>query len=83
MVPPGNFHELGKLGRDISPSALARFINDAGVHILVTLNGWTSGHQLDVFALRPAPLQVEYMGSHDSTGARFMQVSSEVFVGVK
>lgn len=64
MVPEGNFHELGKLGRDISASGLAKMTNELGVHILITLNGWTSGHQLDALALRPAPLQVEYMGSH-------------------
>eukprot|EP00802_Teleaulax_amphioxeia_P003996 Tamp_03999.p1 GENE.Tamp_03999~~Tamp_03999.p1 ORF type:complete len:997 (+),score=159.38 Tamp_03999:212-3202(+) len=73
MVPAGNFHELGKLGRDISASDFAFRINALGVHILVTLNGWTSGHQMDTLALRPAALQVEYMGSHDSTGAEFMQ----------
>jgi protein O-GlcNAc transferase len=74
MVPPGNFHELGKLGADISAAAFARYTNALGVHILVTLNGWTSGHQLEAFALMPAPLQVEYMGSHDSTGADFVNL---------
>ena len=74
MVPEGNFHELGKLGRDLSASSFAQLVNALGVHVLITLNGWTSGHQMDALALRPAPLQVEYMGSHDSTGARFMQL---------
>jgi len=74
MVPAGNFHELGKLGRDLTASDLAKMANGLGVHVLVTLNGWTSGHQLDAFAFRPAPLQVEFMGSHDSTGADFMQL---------
>ncbi|EKX38116.1 hypothetical protein GUITHDRAFT_115669 [Guillardia theta CCMP2712] len=74
MVPDGNFFELGKLGHEISCSDLTRKINKLGVHVLITLNGWTSGHQMDVLSLKPAPIQVEYMGSHDSTGATYIDL---------
>lgn len=58
MVPPGNFVELGRPGSGISPGDLAERINRRNVHVLVTLNGWTSGNQIDSLAMRPAALQV-------------------------
>ena len=33
MVPTGNFHELGKLGKDISAAALAQLTNQLGILI--------------------------------------------------
>ena len=36
----------------------ADMVNRAGVCILIDLVGYTSDHRQDVFALRPAPLQV-------------------------
>jgi len=33
MVPKGNFHELGKLGKDISAAALAQLTNQLGTLI--------------------------------------------------
>eukprot|EP00961_Rhodomonas_salina_P214222 2892874-Rhodomonas_salina.1 len=88
---------------------VGRLVNDKQIHVLITLNGWTSGNQVDVLALRPAPIQVrsttvalhpstspspfppglgavqfepdhrsgaqvEYMGSHDSLGADFVDL---------
>jgi predicted O-linked N-acetylglucosamine transferase (SPINDLY family) len=38
-------------------------INVAGIHILFDLIGYTSDHRQDVFALRPAPIQVLVMAS--------------------
>lgn len=33
-------------------------INQDGVHILVNMNGYTKGARNELFALRPAPIQV-------------------------
>lgn len=34
-------------------------INADGIHILVNLNGYTKGARNELFALRPAPIQVQ------------------------
>jgi predicted O-linked N-acetylglucosamine transferase (SPINDLY family) len=52
------FHELGALE---SP-ALARFLRELDLDVLVDLAGYTSGAREDVLARRPAPLQVSYLG---------------------
>merc|ERR1711920_779654 len=51
----------------------ARLINDDGIHILVNLNGYTKGSRNEIFALRPAPVQVSYMGFCGTLGADYMQ----------
>ena len=33
-------------------------INQDGVHILVNMNGYTKGARNEIFALKPAPIQV-------------------------
>lgn len=33
-------------------------INSDGIHILVNMNGYTKGARNEIFALRPAPIQV-------------------------
>lgn len=34
-------------------------INADGIHILVNMNGYTKGARNEIFALRPAPIQVQ------------------------
>ena len=36
-------------------------INADGIHILVNMNGYTKGARNEIFALRPAPVQVGYL----------------------
>jgi protein O-GlcNAc transferase len=50
----------------------AKCIWDDQVDILVELNGYTEGSRLDICALRPAPVQVSYLGFPGTTGADFM-----------
>ena len=51
---------------------LARTIYDDQVDILVDLAGHTKGSRLDVFALRPAPVQITAMGYPNGTGLATM-----------
>jgi protein O-GlcNAc transferase len=44
-------------------------IRDAEIDILVNLNGYFGRHRMGVFALRPAPIQVNYLGFPGTLGA--------------
>ncbi len=44
----------------------------AGIDILVNLNGWFGKHRMGVFARRPAPVQVNYLGFPGTLGAPYM-----------
>ena len=37
-------------------------INGDGIHIMVNLNGYTKGARNEIFALKPAPIQVIELG---------------------
>src|SRR5215467_5476402 len=50
----------------------AQAIRDAGIDILVNLNGWFGKHRMGVFARRPAPVQVNYLGFPGTLGAPYM-----------
>ncbi|XP_045202989.2 UDP-N-acetylglucosamine--peptide N-acetylglucosaminyltransferase 110 kDa subunit-like isoform X1 [Mercenaria mercenaria] len=47
-------------------------INSDGIHILVNMNGYTKGARNELFALRPAPVQVMWLGYPGTSGAPFM-----------
>ncbi|KAL9601114.1 MAG: hypothetical protein Q9219_002713 [cf. Caloplaca sp. 3 TL-2023] len=46
-------------------------IVDDNIHILVNLNGYTRGAKNEVFAARPAPLQMSFMGFAGTLGAEW------------
>ncbi len=56
---------------DSHPDAAKR-IFEAGVDILIDLKGYTEHNRLQIFALRPAPVQATYLGFPGTTGAAFM-----------
>jgi protein O-GlcNAc transferase len=58
--------------RGLSDREAARCIHDDKVDILVDLMGWMHGHRMGILSLRPAPVQVNYLGYPGTTGAPFM-----------
>ncbi|MFM7086679.1 MAG: tetratricopeptide repeat protein [Cyanobium sp.] len=61
--------------RDVSrlgSEALARLIRDDGIDVLVDLMGYTHQGRPSALALRPAPLQLLYLGYPASMGAAFL-----------
>jgi protein O-GlcNAc transferase len=50
----------------------ARRIKADGVDILVDMKGYTSDSRPEIFAFRPAPVQVNYLGYPGTSGARYM-----------
>jgi protein O-GlcNAc transferase len=72
---------------DIGSSDLARsaqIINDCGTDILIDLMGHSHHNRLQIPALRPAPVQVGYLGFLASTGADFIDylITDEAVVPV-
>jgi predicted O-linked N-acetylglucosamine transferase (SPINDLY family) len=52
----------------LSDDEVVELIRAAEIDILVDLSGHTAFHRLTVFALKPAPLQAEWIGYFHSTG---------------
>merc|ERR1711871_1436074 len=50
----------------------AQLIYNDGIHILVNLNGFTKGAKNELFALRPAHVQVSMVGFCGTSGASYM-----------
>jgi hypothetical protein len=60
--------------RDVSAwssDKLVEQIVQDGIHILVNLNGYTRGARNEVFAARPAPIQMSFMGFAGTLGAEW------------
>lgn len=57
--------------RNSSHTQAAKQINDDGINILVDLVGYMKGGRVAIPALRPAPVQVRWLGMAGTTGADF------------
>lgn len=53
----------------LAHAAIARRIRDAGIDILFDLRGWGGGGAPEVLAMRPAPLQVNWLAYPGTSGA--------------
>ena len=55
--------------RDADPVSAARCIADDGIDVLVDFGGHTGGSRPEILALRPAPVQVNWLGYPGTFGA--------------
>ena len=63
-----HFIEVGHLNEE----EIAKEIAAQGIHILVDLGGYAMGAQPHILAMRPAPVQINYLGYIATMGASFM-----------
>jgi uncharacterized protein (TIGR03032 family) len=57
---------------DLSIEKSAKLIFDDGIHILVDINAYTFGTRSQILALRPAPIQVNYLAYPGTMGCDFV-----------
>ncbi len=57
---------------DLTDIEAAQRINDDGIDILIDRKGYTFGNRLGIFALRPAPIQVNYLAYAGMMGVDFI-----------
>jgi predicted O-linked N-acetylglucosamine transferase (SPINDLY family) len=58
--------------RPLDDAQAAAAVRDSGIDILIDLNGYFGESRTNVFAQRPAPIQVSYLGFPGTLGAAYM-----------
>jgi len=58
--------------RDRSDKEVALMARDLGIDLAVDLNGYTEFGRTNIFALRAAPIQINYLGYPGTMGAEYM-----------
>ena len=66
----------------LTDEAAARMIHDDGIHVLLDLSGHTRHSRLPIFAWKPAPIQVAWLGYFATTGLAEMDYLIADHVGV-
>jgi protein O-GlcNAc transferase len=66
-----NAFEVYVEGAERSDREIAELVRDLEIDILVDLLGFTAGNRTDVFAHRPAPIQVNYLAYPGTMGASY------------
>ena len=56
--------------KELNDENLAELIYDDKINILIDLAGHTGGNRLSVFAYKPSPIQLTWLGYWDSTGVK-------------
>lgn len=56
----------------LNDAQAAQQIHNDGIHILIDLSGYTGGSRLPMFAYKPAPVQLSWLGYFASTGLSFI-----------
>ncbi|WP_430390970.1 tetratricopeptide repeat protein [Dyella sp. 20L07] len=56
----------------LRPGQIAQRIHDTGIEVLFDLNGYSGKDNAELFALRPAPVQVNWLAYPGSSGAPWM-----------
>lgn len=57
---------------DLDDKTIAKIIKDHGIDIVVDLCGWADHPKIEIFAHRPAPVQISFLGYPGTTGTDFM-----------
>lgn len=77
--------EQAEVFRDLTPmppAEAARIIHDDGLDVLVDLSGYTAHARPEILALRPAPVQVSWLGYLNTMRARFIDylIADEIVI---